>query len=334
MKKYFVLTLSLSLLLSGVLVFVHNKGTVTLVGMKQVETSVSLGSNLPDTTPESTVSTAPAETITITIGGDVMLDRFIRQNAISKGYDFVFGKLKPYLSDSDFALIDLEGPVTTNKSISIHSKIGSRENYVFTFDPLALKAVKNAGVDLVSIGNNHILNQGPEGLTQTKSYLADLAIPFIGEPNKLTSYTAIIKGFKVGFINFNEFDNTSKDTDTFLTYIKTTKEGVDYLIVNPHWGVEYETYANAHYQELAHSFVDSGADAVIGSHPHVVQQTEIYKNKPIYYSLGNLVMDQYFEENVKKGLLLILTIDRKTLVTRIKEINTLLDYSAQTQVVN
>lgn len=70
----------------------------------------------------------------------------------------------------------------------------------------------------------------------------------------------------------------------------------------PHWGEEYSTKPNELQKKLAHSFIDAGADMVIGAHPHVVQTNEIYKGKHIYYSLGNYIFDQWFRPEVKKGL--------------------------------
>jgi poly-gamma-glutamate synthesis protein (capsule biosynthesis protein) len=275
------------------------------------------------------------ETVTIAIGGDVMLDRYIRQMAQTQGYEFIVEKISPYFKDSDFALVDLEGPITDNKSISIYSKIGSRENYVFTFAPESINAIKSMGIDLVSIGNNHILNQGADGLESTRNFLNNEKIPCIGDPQKLgQTYTTEIKGIKFGFINFNEFDGNSDGVETTNVKIKELKkQGVDYLVVIPHWGVEYNTYANEHYQQIAHEFIDSGAQAVVGSHPHVIQQNELYKNNPIFYSLGNLVMDQYFEENVKNGLIVKLKVKSTDLSTEIETIKTKLDLSGQTQII-
>lgn len=268
--------------------------------------------------------------ITLAFGGDVMLDRSIRQAAEKRGYDFLFTDIKPVLSEADFTLVDLEGPVTTNTSVSVGSKVGSAPNYVFTFDPASLKAVKDSGVDLVSIGNNHILNQGINGLEQTRSFLKENSLPFIGDPqNPYDVYRTDLKGTRVCFISYNEF-NASYQVERLSESLKEMKSTCDLSIVFAHWGVEYQTFSGKKYEDLAHLFIDSGADAVIGGHPHVVQQSEIYKGKHIYYSLGNLVMDQYFEEQVRKGLILILTYNpnNKTFVTR--EVPVYLDYSGKT----
>jgi len=93
--------------------------------------------------------------------------------------------------------------------------------------------------------------------------------------------------------------------------IKTEKLA-DLIIVYPHWGTEYLTsHPDKRQTDLAHQFIDSGADIIIGSHPHVIQPIEIYKEKPIFYSLGNFVFDQYFSKETMQGLMLKLDIVKK-----------------------
>ena len=75
-----------------------------------------------------------------------------------------------------------------------------------------------------------------------------------------------------------------------------------HLIVNIHWGAEYQELSNDHQRDLARELIDAGADAIIGHHPHVVEEIEVYKDKPIFYSLGNFVFDQYFSIPTQQGL--------------------------------
>ncbi len=84
------------------------------------------------------------------------------------------------------------------------------------------------------------------------------------------------------------------------------------MVVNIHWGTEYEHEYNTTQSITAHALSDSGADVIIGHHPHVVQGLEIYKNKLIFYSLGNFIFDQYFSSDTQTGLSLGLSIDAKT----------------------
>ena len=84
--------------------------------------------------------------------------------------------------------------------------------------------------------------------------------------------------------------------------VSALKGSVDWVIVSIHWGEEYDQYVNTAQQNLAHALIDRGADAIVGHHPHVVQGVEVYKNKPIFYSLGNFIFDQYFSVETQQGL--------------------------------
>ena len=85
--------------------------------------------------------------------------------------------------------------------------------------------------------------------------------------------------------------------------------GTDFIIANVHWGVEYTHYFNDHQQDIAHQLIDSGVDMIIGHHPHVVQGMEVYNSKPIFYSLGNFIFDQYFSKETQEGLGVGITIN-------------------------
>jgi poly-gamma-glutamate synthesis protein (capsule biosynthesis protein) len=106
---------------------------------------------------------------------------------------------------------------------------------------------------------------------------------------------------KIGFACYNEF--AKNGAALALDEIVKLEKKADVTVVYAHWGTEYEKNSSQKQRELAHRFVDNGADLIIGSHPHVVQEVEIYNGKEIYYSLGNFVFDQYFEDSTKHGLL-------------------------------
>jgi poly-gamma-glutamate synthesis protein (capsule biosynthesis protein) len=87
-----------------------------------------------------------------------------------------------------------------------------------------------------------------------------------------------------------------------MAEIARLRPSCDFLVVFPHWGIEYQITASARQQELAHEFVDAGADLVIGAHPHVVEPVELYRGKAIFYSLGNFVFDQGLSFWTEHGL--------------------------------
>jgi poly-gamma-glutamate synthesis protein (capsule biosynthesis protein) len=115
-----------------------------------------------------------------------------------------------------------------------------------------------------------------------------------------------INDVKVGFLAYSMVYGIL-DEEKLLAQIKEVKKQVDLVIVNIHWGVEYEHIARSNQKNLAHKMIDAGADAIIGHHPHVVQNLEIYNNKPIFYSLGNFIFDQYFSNETQEGLAVGLT---------------------------
>jgi len=92
------------------------------------------------------------------------------------------------------------------------------------------------------------------------------------------------------------------DLPAATALIQETKKNVDLIIVHIHWGTEYQHQFNQQQEKIGHALIDAGADIIIGHHPHVVQGMEIYKNKPIFYSLGNFIFDQYFSPDTQEGL--------------------------------
>ena len=249
--------------------------------------------------------------INFVAGGDVMFDRYIRQVAKDKGYRYALEGLNDLLKSSDFVLANLEGPVTDFPSISMYSEFGTHDNYIFTFDPEVIEILKEYKF-LVSLGNNHVLNFGQAGLDQTLENLERGGVSYFGQTGRETIKNHFVykkNDLKIGFINYNQFINDDKQE--VLETIVALKGKVDFVAIYTHWGNEYVVRAGNVIQDLAHEFIDQGADLVIGSHPHVVQQVEEYRNKKIYYSLGNFVFDQYFSEETMKGLLVKVSLRKK-----------------------
>lgn len=258
-----------------------------------------------NTKPKST------ESIKILFGGDVMLDRYIRRMANNNSYDFILEELDDYLNEMDLVVVNLEGPITPHESVSIGTEIGSKNNYVFTFDEQITDTLVRKNIKLVNIGNNHILNFGGGGLISTKKALSDADIGYFGDTGTDTglSYSVEIKGKIIGFVNYNQFiGDYGQNILKTISEIEKMGPVCDVVVVFAHWGNEYSE-ASQFQTQTAHKFVDAGADLVVGSHPHVVQKSEVYNDKFIYYSLGNFVMDQYFSEETTEGLLVEMTLD-------------------------
>jgi poly-gamma-glutamate synthesis protein (capsule biosynthesis protein) len=271
------------------------------------------------------------KTVTLIFGGDMIFDRSIRTAMRKRGNDFPLAPLKDLFAKSDLVVANLEGPITENVSKSEGSVIGSRENYFFTFDPSVAEALKDAGVSMVNLGNNHILNFGEDGVAQTKKYLEEAGIGYFGAPTDTGNRYWIreVNGMQIAFVNYNQFVSNGKEKA--LADIAEAKSKSDFVVLYTHWGKEYVPALQS-VKDLAHEFVSAGADLIIGSHPHVVQEHEIYHEKTIYYSLGNLVFDQYDSEETKNGLLVRASIDVKTKAVSIEEIPVNLKSNGQTIV--
>jgi poly-gamma-glutamate synthesis protein (capsule biosynthesis protein) len=248
-----------------------------------------------------------AQSIHLLFGGDMMFDREIRVRMQRNGVGSVLENLTPTLTAYDAVIANLEGPVTEYPSRSVGSAVGSSNNFIFTFDPVILPMLKQNNITIVDLGNNHIGNFGKNGIAQTKAFLTEAEISFFGntgtetQPEERILYKEM-RGRKVAFVGHNQFV-ADGGFETALSDIATAKQKADIVIVMTHWGNEYQKEARGVIVEQAHAFVDAGADVVVGTHPHVVQQHEDYNGKRIYYSLGNFVFDQYFSKETMQGLL-------------------------------
>lgn len=242
------------------------------------------------------------ELVRILFVGDMMFDRYVRQVSAKRGSDFVFAGVKEMLSGSDLVVGNLEGPITDKPSVSVDSEIGARNNYIFTFDSTVGADLWKNNIKLVNIGNNHILNFGEEGLLKTKENLKNNRVDFFGDPAGEKRLAVWKKnGTKIVFVGYNQFEKEAENK-TSADLEQAKKEGADLIVLYAHWGTEFVGQAGDNIKELAHNFIDSGADLIIGSHPHVVQDKEEYKGKLIYYSLGNFIFDQYFSPETQQGL--------------------------------
>lgn len=240
---------------------------------------------------------------TLVFVGDMMFDRFIRSSIEANGADYILRDIDEVLQEADLAVGNLEGPITGNESVSRGTKVGDLSNMRFTFDEAVPGILASAGIDFVSLGNNHILDFGYEGARETKARLISAGIGYVGDPEEWTPSIALreLSGLRFTFVPYSDFYGP-RAPET-LKAIAIAKEASDVVVVLAHWGEEYLPEPPERVRELGRSFVDAGASLVIGSHPHVVQPHEDYRGARIYYSLGNFVFDQYFDEKVRCGLM-------------------------------
>ncbi len=188
------------------------------------------------------------------------------------------------------------------------------QNIPFVIEPKYLDTIQH--LDLYGVANNHLMQAGENAYLQTISYLSSNNILFAGT-NKKRSVIFSHQGKKIGILAFSQRpDNFTKEplywhlpeyTD-ILSEIKTLSD-CDYRIAFIHWGYEFMNYPNIDQKQFGHWLIDNGIDLVVGMHPHVAQGMEVYRGKPIYYSLGNSVFHMNWEPT-RFGLLL--TVDVST----------------------
>ncbi len=269
-------------------------------------------------------------TATIIFGGDLSFDRYIREVSDIVGPDYPFSCITGTLASADLVVANLEGPITDNPSASVGTTAGSPDNFVFTFPPESAPALARNHVGIVNLGNNHILNFGMNGVRSTLAYLDAAHVHSFGDPLEHRVATTTLNGISVAFINYDQFDPVGPSAEASTTIGDITDARAQgYLpFVYTHWGVEYQA-ATDDEKALAHRFVDAGAEMVIGSHPHVVQEHEVYAGKNIYYSLGNFIFDQYWDADVSHGLLIKVALSPAG-VTGVEEIPVVLTTDGRT----
>lgn len=253
--------------------------------------------------------------------GDIMFDRGVRRSVethFSSNYDALYTHAQ-YINEADIAFGNLEGPVGENGK-----RVGSR--FSFHMDPEGLLALKRAGMDVVSFSNNHVGDYGYEGFNETLGHLKSIGMGVTGAGTNIieahTPYIIEVKGVRIGYLAATDVGpNWMKATkarsgialidEAFMNAIRNADSTVDVLVVSIHFGDEYSPVSTRQ-RTVAHRVVDSGADIVVGHHPHVMQAMEMYKEKPIFYSLGNYIFDQYFSPHTMQGMVAKVTYDKNT----------------------
>jgi poly-gamma-glutamate synthesis protein (capsule biosynthesis protein) len=244
--------------------------------------------------------------VALTFAGDMMLDRMINHEFKDKGFAHIFDNLgNRVFWGSDISIANLEGPISKTP---IDDNI-TADNMTFNFAPKSIDALKFLKLNTVSLANNHTSNAGASGFEDTKQILEQNKISYFGLPAGVSD--ASIKRFDTDYpVSVIGLDALSGFDDAKMNQlIKDEKASGRFVIIYPHWGSEYlATHTNSQ-SRLARLWIDNGADMIVGSHPHVVEDSEIYNGKLIVYSLGNFVFDQTFSKETQQGLILAITID-------------------------
>lgn len=328
-------------------------GDRALFGVGRVTTLADWPLNAQLPPPADGTAFDPSTTWTLVAGGDILLDRGVYQTVKlrRKGVDFPFdggtaeitsryccstfgwqlprtqrtgnaGAVRRLISGADLAIANFENPAPDKPRYHTSGT-------VFSADPALIAGIADAGIDYVSLANNHIRDAGGPGLLQTIANLAKDGIASSGSGKNLADARRpgvfTVDGTKVAILAYDAIAPGYHATATRIgsapllaSYVRADVQaartaGADLVIVFPHWGTEYRSKPFAAQQQLARMVIDSGADMVIGNHAHWAAAMEVYKGKPIWYALGNFVFDQTWSEPTMEGITLELTFRGATL---------------------
>jgi poly-gamma-glutamate synthesis protein (capsule biosynthesis protein) len=290
---------------------------------------------------------------TMVAGGDVMLDRHVYKRTVLDGRGASYpwnggtaritatyccgapgqrivrgtrvgspGAVKALLKGADVALVNLEGPAPDN--FRYHPT-----GFVFTMDPALLTGLRSAGVDVVSLANNHIRNAGASGIRDTIKHLDALGIRHAGAGRNSAQARRpawlSAAGMRIAVLAYNGVgpapNATSASAGAAALSITAMRAdiraartaGADVVIVVPHWGVEYTDRITSQQAALAPALLRAGADLVLGSHSHWAGPIRIASGRLVVYSMGDLVFDLVHDARTQEGVLVELTFTGKRL---------------------
>lgn len=270
--------------------------------------------------PGEEVPRVADERIVLAAVGDMMLSRTVEQKMIEKeDWRYPFLETAGITRGADLLFGNLETPIVAGPVV----RSGS---FLFRVDPRAVEGLRYAGFDVLSLANNHTLNQGPRGLASTLQELDGAGIGHAGAglTEALTSAPAVreVKGVKFGFLAYTyaregltgadgkRCGTNYMDKEKMRAEVEELRKSVDVVVVSMHAGTEYATQPHPDQTAFARAAIDAGAQLVIGHHPHVVQTFERYRGGYILYSLGNFVFDQMWSEETRLGAIAKVTFEK------------------------
>ena len=267
--------------------------------------------------PSNTEESKSAKVTKLIFGGDVMLGGFI-DSALEKNKN-PFSNLESTIKNADIAFCNLEGPFTKSEK-----KI--KKEFNFKVEPEKVKYLSEAGFDVVSLANNHLYDYDGKGLEDTLYNLDRTSISYCGAGmsiKKARKMSIIEKnGMKFAFLAYTTTQPSEMyagekkpgvayaNADWIKEDVSKAKNLADIVIVSYHGGTERSYSPTEKQKELARLAIDSGADIVIGHHPHVLQGVEEYKKGFIAYSLGNFTFGAYKGNEIKESAILKIKVNK------------------------
>jgi poly-gamma-glutamate synthesis protein (capsule biosynthesis protein) len=321
MKKSIVIILSflfLSAVNSVVWFYLTRANTVVLTAREYHQQADFAEVPIPSRVSEPLERQLPAVSdppeVSLIAVGDIMLSRNVADK-IRKHNDFnyPFASTSAWLKSADAVFGNLESSITPGPVVPTGS-------FTFHADPGAEAALAAANFKVLSLANNHLPNYGPKGIADTIMYLDQAGVTHTGagkNPAEASLPALLeIKRIKFAFLAYNDSDvvppgygaagnragTALMDPAKMQASVREAKKQADLVIVSMHSGKEYTEELSKSQIEFARAAVDAGAELVIGHHPHVTQRVEKYKDKYIFYSLGNFIFDQMWSEETRRGI--------------------------------
>lgn len=244
------------------------------------------------------LANATSSAATVLAVGDLMFDRSVRSIMAARGEDYPFagiGDAAGGFFRGDIVVGNLEGAIAPRRAPD--------KTIDFAFDRSVAALLKRVGFDAVSTANNHALDQGAKGYEETRAALAEAGVGGCGHQvrDDGAPWTVDVRGRSVAMLCFNITDHPL-DARAAEAAVRAAKQVHDVVLVQAHWGREYVERPPLAIVDQGREFVGWGADAVIGHHPHVMQGMELWGGRPIFWSLGNFVFDQYWSRETQRGL--------------------------------
>jgi poly-gamma-glutamate capsule biosynthesis protein CapA/YwtB (metallophosphatase superfamily) len=244
-------------------------------------------------------------TVRVTFLGDTLIGGEAQEVLDRKGPGWAFDGIRPLLADSDLVVANHEGPITLREEPA-RKLVTGRKRYWYRALPESVAALTEAGIRVVSLGNNHVLDFGPGGLADTIAALdgAGIAHCGAGPTRRAARRPAVVEvgSVRFGFLSFmqrykiyvTEELYASKDRPGSVRLsvprakadLARLEGRVDVRVALTHWGRNYRA-VNGRQRRLAGELVAAGADLVIGHHPHVPQPVSLVNGVPVCFSLGN-----------------------------------------------
>ncbi|MEW2356562.1 CapA family protein [Spirillospora sp. NPDC029432] len=259
---------------------------------------------------------AATRPFTVAFGGDVHFEGVLRAR-LDAAPDTAFGPIAARLKAADLAMVNLETAITAGGT-------QAPKQFAFRAPPTAFRALRSAGVDVATMANNHGMDFGETGLADSLAAGRRAGMPLVGigrnADEAYRPYTVTVKGAKVAVIGATQVldDNliqawtatgakaglaSAKDAPRLVQEVRAARKAADVVIVNLHWGQELNSCATPAQRQLAAQLADAGADAIVGSHAHVLQAGGYLKGKYVHYGLGNFLFYNSGGRTAQSGVL-------------------------------